>query len=65
MNDTSNRLIGWPIMRQLRVKSSSCYVQTLHLKCTNDYNLFNEELDTYVYVGTHGSYNSGGYVYEF
>jgi hypothetical protein len=30
-------------MRQLRVKSSSCYVQTIRSKCTNDYNLFNEE----------------------
>ncbi len=36
-------LIAWPIMRQLRVKSSLCYVQTFRLKSTNDYNLFNEE----------------------
>jgi polycystin 1L2 len=25
----------------------------------------NEELDTYVYVGDHGSYSGNGYVYEF
>lgn len=24
-----------------------------------------EELDTYIYVGEHGKYSSGGYVYEF
>jgi hypothetical protein len=96
INDTSNRLIGWPTMRQLRVKSSSCSVQIIRSKCLNDYNLLNEEkdsyepgwinkttqinnssishafehrtsneLDTYVYVGDHGSYNGNGYVYEY
>ncbi len=24
-----------------------------------------EELDTYIYVGDHGTYEGGGYVYEF
>jgi hypothetical protein len=30
-------------MRQLRVKSDLCYVQTIRSKCTNNYNLLNEE----------------------
>jgi polycystin 1L2 len=96
INDTANRFIGWPTMRQLRVKPSSCSVQMIRSKCLHDYNLLNEEkdsyapgwinkttqlnnssisrafeyrtsdeLDTYVYVGDHGSYNGDGYVYEF
>ena len=96
MNDTSNRLIGWPMMRQLRVKPSACDVSSIRSQCINDYNHFNEDkqsyqpgwinqtiqisnssidraflyqssnqLDTYVYVGDHGSYGRGGYVYEF
>jgi polycystin 1L2 len=97
MNDTSNRLIGWPTMRQIRVKPSSCSVNSIHSECLDDYNQFNEEkdsfqpgwinettqetpnspidgafiyrssneLDTYVYVGDHGTYDGGGYAYEF
>ncbi|CAF1191151.1 unnamed protein product [Adineta steineri] len=95
-NDKTNRLIGWPIMRQLRVKSNLCSYQKLRLRCLNDYSLSNEEKDsfglawtnetteessssiiesfqyksseelsTYVYVGDHGIYDGGGYVYEF
>jgi hypothetical protein len=47
MNDTSNRLIGWPIMRQLRVKSIPCSVQMIRSKCANDYNLLTEEKDSF------------------
>jgi polycystin 1L2 len=94
MNDTSNRLLGWAIMRQLRVKSNSCRNKKISLECRDEYHLFNEEkrsfrrgwinqtirsstvaqaflyktseeLNTYVYVGDHGSYHGGGYVYEF
>ncbi len=43
INDKSNRLIGWPVMRQLRIKSYLCPVQTLRSKCAQDYSLFNEE----------------------
>jgi hypothetical protein len=96
INDKSNRFIGWATMRQLRIKSDLCSVQTIRSTCVYDYNLFNEEkrsfapgwinetieeysssiskafeykssdeLDTYVYVGDHGSYSGNGYVYEF
>ncbi|CAF1667019.1 unnamed protein product, partial [Adineta ricciae] len=97
INDKTNRLIGWPIMRQLRVKSNLCSYQKLRSICINDYSLLNEEknsfglawtnettteessssiiesfqyksseeLDTYVYIGDHGTYSGNGYVYEF
>ena len=96
INDKTNRLIGWPTMRQLRIKSSLCSYQKLRSNCINDYSLFHEEkdssppgwinetveeysssirqafkyqsaeeLDSYVYVGEHGSYSGNGYVYEF
>ena len=96
IDDKNNRLIGWPTMRQLRVKSSLCSYPKLRLDCFDDYNLFEEEkdsfapgwinetsedfssairqafryqtsdeLDTYFYVGSHGSYSGNGYVYEF
>lgn len=101
INDRSNRLIGWPIMRQLRIKPDSCRiptsVQQLFTHCYDDYSFSNEEkksfepgwttnqtnqtynsviqrafkyrssdeLDTYIYIGKHDTYNSGGYVYEF
>jgi hypothetical protein len=42
INDKSNRLIGWAIMRQLRVKNDSCSTQ-LSPVCKNDYSFFNEE----------------------
>lgn len=97
MNDKSNRLIGWVLMRQLRVKTSTCAVRSLRPICANDYNSFNEEKGSFqpgwilgnttsltnssidhafqyqsseefnadVYVGNHGTYNPGGYVYEY
>ena len=96
IDDKNNRLIGWPTMRQLRVKSSPCSYPKLRLDCVDDYDLFKEEKDsfapgwinetseefsstirqafryqsseelaTYVYVGSHGSYSGNGYVYEF
>jgi polycystin 1L2 len=96
INDKTNRLIGWPIMRQLRVKAQPCSYEKLRSRCLDDYSLLNEEkdsfepgwknetngvysssiiesfkyqsneeLDTYVYVGDHGSYSGNGYVYEF
>ncbi|CAF3428948.1 unnamed protein product, partial [Rotaria sp. Silwood2] len=95
INDKSNRLIGWAIMRQLRIKIDSCETKISSV-CKRDYSFFNEEkqsfepgwinqtskisnssirrafmyrtgdeLDTYIYVGDHETYNSGGYVYEY
>ncbi|CAF3833588.1 unnamed protein product [Adineta steineri] len=48
VNDKSNRLIGWIIMRQLRVKPQLCSnKQNLILICENDYDLLNEEKDSF------------------
>ena len=47
LNDKSNRLIGWATMRQLRVKSISCSDQRLISQCSRDYNLFNEEKQSF------------------
>ncbi|CAF1071686.1 unnamed protein product [Adineta steineri] len=44
INDRSNRLIGWPTMRQLRVKSYSCFMNST---CQYDYNFFHEEKQSY------------------
>jgi polycystin 1L2 len=101
LNDKTSRLIGWPTMRQVRVRSESCAdTQIRTEQCYDDYGWSNEErrsfdvawtnettasdnqtnrssveraflyrssemLDSYVYVGEHGSYAGGGYVYEF
>ena len=96
INDKSNRLIGWPTMRQLRIKSEPCSYPKLRTDCLTDYNFLNEEkrsfapawrnisngksnssidqafqyrsddqLDTYIYIGEHGTYSGNGYVYEF
>jgi hypothetical protein len=97
INDKSNRLIGWAIIRQLRVKSKLCNDQNIILTCADDYSLFNEEkgsfqpgwinetngedfsssilqsfeyksseeLNTSVFMGEHGTYDGGGYVYQF
>ena len=48
LNDKSNRLIGWAIMRQLRVKSELC-VKTdfIDSSCLPDYNLLNEDKLSY------------------
>ncbi|CAF1672549.1 unnamed protein product, partial [Didymodactylos carnosus] len=47
-------MIGWPIMRQIRVKLNSCKVpnafQNLLNGCENSYNFFDEE---------HGQFNPG------
>ena len=80
INDKTNRLIGWAIMRQLRVKSSLCLYQKLNSTCKDDFHSSNQEtdllkfgwkyqtdkeLDSYTIVGNHGTYSGGGYVYEF
>jgi len=95
INDKTNRLIGWVIMRQLRIKTELCQTSITKI-CVYDYSFSNEEkssfepgwinqttkvsnssidqafvykdgndIDTNINVGDHGTYNSGGYVYEF
>ncbi len=46
INDKSNRLIGWAIMRQLRIKINTCHTH-ISSKCNNDYSLFKEEQSSY------------------
>jgi polycystin 1L2 len=101
LDDKTSRLIGWPTMRQVRVRSEPCAdAQHRTEQCYDDYGWSNEErrsfdiawtnettlsqnqtnrssvdraflyrsadaLDSYVYLGEHGSYAGGGYVYEF
>ncbi|CAF1492760.1 unnamed protein product [Adineta ricciae] len=81
VNDKSNRLIGWAIMRQLRVKSNLCSNQKLIDVCAYDYNFWNEEKRSFGVEWkneTNGRSNSSidqafqyrsgeeyGYVYEF
>jgi hypothetical protein len=95
INDKSSRLIGWAIMRQLRIKTKPCQTQIVSI-CEFDYDFFNEEkssfepgwinettkvmnssinqafmyqtgdqLNTDIYTGDHGIYNSGGYAYAY
>lgn len=47
INDKANYLVGWPVIRRLRIKSDFCPVQTLRSKCAQDYSLFNEEKDSF------------------
>jgi polycystin 1L2 len=47
INDKTNRLIGWPMMRQLRIKSDLCSYPKLRLNCIQDYTITNEEKDSF------------------
>ncbi|UJR21041.1 hypothetical protein I4U23_024141 [Adineta vaga] len=48
LNDKSNRLIGWPTIRQVRVKSTTCSFQSSIVStCTDDYTMFNEDKQSY------------------
>jgi len=47
---------GW--LNETTQKSNSSIGQSFEYQSS-------EELDTYTYVGDHGSYSGGGYVYEF
>ena len=48
INDKSNRLIGWPTMRQLRSKSTPCSYQKLRSNCIEDYHSSNEAKDSFL-----------------
>ncbi|UJR09075.1 hypothetical protein I4U23_013322 [Adineta vaga] len=43
LNDKSNRLIGWAMMRQLRIKTELCDDQRLITRCEHSYSIFNED----------------------
>ncbi|UJR09103.1 hypothetical protein I4U23_013350 [Adineta vaga] len=43
LNDKSNRLIGWAMMRQLRIKTELCDDQRLMMRCEHSYSIFNED----------------------
>ncbi|CAF4112645.1 unnamed protein product, partial [Adineta steineri] len=47
INDKTNRMIGWATMRQLRSKSQLCSDKRIISTCIDDYNLFNEEKDSF------------------
>ena len=96
IDDKNQRLIGWPTMRQIRIRTRLCSMQKIETICQDDYDSSNEEqrsfepgwindthrsnhtsiersfiyrsndeLDSYWYIGDHGSYSGNGYVYEF
>jgi hypothetical protein len=43
LNDRTSRLIGWPIMRQVRVRSDLCTYAHLQSTCYDDYQWWREE----------------------
>ncbi|CAF1690903.1 unnamed protein product, partial [Adineta ricciae] len=44
LNDTSNRLLGWALMKQLRIRTEFCPKRIkFHSICRNDLSLSNEE----------------------
>lgn len=43
IDDKTNRLIGWPTMRQLRIRSSNCPSTKIEMFCQDDYSIQNEE----------------------
>ena len=42
INDRTNRLIGWPMIRQIRIQNESC-ATTLSKECRDDFKWSNEE----------------------
>jgi hypothetical protein len=47
INDKTNRLIGSATMRQLRIKSHPCPNQKIESSCEDDYNMLNEDTNSY------------------
>ena len=47
MNDKASRLIGWPTIRQLRIKSHLCSYQKLRSNCFEDYQMLNEDKESF------------------
>lgn len=49
LNDKSNRLIGWPTIRQLRVSFHPCLDTRFNIThCNKDYSLFDEDRSSYL-----------------
>ena len=46
INDRTNRLIGWPMIRQIRIQNESC-ATTLSKECRDDFKWSNEEKRTF------------------
>ena len=47
LNDKSSRLIGWAMIRQLRIKPELCDDQRLETICEHSYSIFNEDKRSY------------------
>lgn len=47
INDKTNRLIGWGLMRQLRIQSDLCPYDKLSLTCSFEYDKSNEETNSF------------------
>lgn len=47
INDKTTRLIGWPMMRQIRVKSTACADRRIIARCFDDATFFSEEKISY------------------
>ncbi|UJR25703.1 hypothetical protein I4U23_007054 [Adineta vaga] len=48
INDKTNRLMGWPTIRQIRIKSTPCHLQnSIASTCLYDYSLFDEDNESY------------------
>ena len=43
LNDKTHRLIGWPVMRQIRVRSDRCSSEKIGAMCEDDFHSSNEE----------------------
>lgn len=61
IDDKNQRLISWPTMRQIRIRSTPCSAQKLETLCQDDYQLSNEEQRSFEpgWINeTHGKVNS-------
>ena len=81
LNDKTHRLVGWITMRQIRMKSSSCFDRRIRSQCVDDYHRSNEEKSSYqpgwinqskeIYSSSiikafqYQFNDQGGYVYEY
>ncbi|UJR38826.1 hypothetical protein I4U23_031491 [Adineta vaga] len=67
INERSNRLIGWTIMRQLRIKSDSCQVTESYSSSIRQAFIYqsSNKLNTFIYVGDYVTYGDDRYIYEF
>ena len=43
LNDRTNRLVGWTMMKQLRIRSHQCSQKSIQSECKDDFDQSNEE----------------------